>query len=693
MNTSLHIRRLSLVALSLFIFLMAHADVTICYDGLYYSLDTTNKVARVTFEKHNYLETDYLFSEPSYTNLSGDVVIPSSIVYYGRYYPVVGITAWAFQLCYKVTSFTIPESITFINKNAFAGCSGIDSINLPPQLTEIAEESFYDCRKLTTIKLPDSLRAIGNNAFKECSSLTSISWPNSLRVIGNNAFEKCSSLTTVNWPDSLKEIGECAFNECSSLRIDKLPENLESVSRYGFCGCAFADSLYVPASLKTMGTAALWGATSICFDAPNCVSGGLGGSPFPSVQNLYIGDKVEQIPDYLCYKCTNLTSLTISRNVTSIQYYSFYGCSEIKQLTWNAIKCASQLHAEQRLANLECVTIGEEVEYLPSYFVEGSKITSVVIPDNVKSIATGAFRNCANLTSVNFGNSLTNIGISAFENCSKLTSIDLPASLRMIQQSAFKACGGLTSLYIPQSVSMIGDNAFYNCRGLTSISVDPNNKNFDSRNNCNALINSITNKLIRGCNSTIIPDSVQSIGYAAFLGCTRLLKVTLPETVTTIGGLAFEYCTSLLEITLPESLATIGDLAFGYCNHLSKITCHAQRPPQVKAISGSYNSQTGSFVGVNTSIPVYVPKSTIQAYWTAEGWSAFTNIIALDDTPTTGDFNGDGVVDIADVNICCNLMLGKGDPRATADEADVNGDGVVDIADVNLVINAMLGKQ
>ena len=150
----------------------------------------------------------------------------------------------------------------------------------------------------------------------------------------------------------------------------------------------------------------------------------------------------------------------------------------------------------------------------------------------------------------------------AFKGCDKLEEIVMPKKLKKIDSEAFQGCSSLTKLTLPNSVTSIGYAAFGGCSGLEKITVDGGNKRYDSRDNCNSIIDTETNTLIVGCKNSVIPNGVTSIGDSAFGWCSELTELVLPNSVTRIGDSAFEYCSGLTELTLPNSVASIGDSAF-----------------------------------------------------------------------------------------------------------------------------------
>lgn len=220
---------------------------------------------------------------------------------------------------------------------------------------------------------------------------------------------------------------------------------------------------------------------------------------------------------------------------------------------------------------------------------------------------------------ITFAGEVTTIGKYAFYRSSDLTAITIPNSVTTIKNDAFQT-SGITDLTIPASVTSIDEYSFRRSSKLTAIRVEEGNPNYDSRNNCNALIKTATNTLLQGCVNTVIPNTITVIGSYSFSDFANLKSIVIPTGVKEIAMNAFDDC-GLTEITLPGSLEKIGGQAFFGCE-LTKITCLATTPPA--CVGGSYPS----FQYVDKSIPVYVPGGSIKAYQSAKEWKEFTNIQA-----------------------------------------------------------------
>ena len=267
------------------------------------------------------------------------------------------------------------------------------------------------------------------------------------------------------------------------------------------------------------------------------------------VTDLVIPEGVADIKAYAFSNCIGLTSVTISYSVTSIGEGVFSYCS-----------------------GLTSIEIPNSVTSIGDYaFSICTGLTSLEIPNSVTSIGGSAFTGCSGLTSIEIPNSVTSIGDYAFSGCSGLASITIPNSVTSIGSYAFSGCTGLTSLEIPNSVTSIEEGVFQYCFVLESIVVENGNSVYDSRDNCNAIIETATNELIAGCKNTVIPSNVTSIGNFAFSGCSGLTSIEIPNSVTSIGHAAFSNCSGLTSIEIPNSVTSIGNSAFSGCSGLTSI--------------------------------------------------------------------------------------------------------------------------
>ena len=325
-----------------------------------------------------------------------------------------------------------------------------------------------------------------------------------------------------------------------------------------------------------------------------------------SLTSVSIPNSVTSIGHYAFYYCGSITSLTIPNSVSSIGEYAFFGWQNISSIiipsSVTSIGCFA-FHGYNRHLESIVVESGNStydsrndcnaiIETSTNKLIRGCK--NSFIPNTISIIDDFAFSACFDLDSIIIPNSVESIGKNAFEYCYTLSSITIPNSVTTIGDSAFYSCSGMTSVAIGDSVVWIGQMAFLACLNLEDIAVNTGNLKYDSRNSCNAIIETSTNKLIYGCKNTVIPNTVTEIECFAFYMCLRLKSITIPNSVTRIGG-----------------------YAFFNCQDLDTIISYAIEPPTIYPETFKYD---------DLSIPLIVPCGSASAYSNAEYWRYFTNI-------------------------------------------------------------------
>ena len=466
-------------------------------------------------------------------------------------------------------------------------------------VTSIGSYAFDYCTSLTSITLPNSVTTIGYDAFEDCRALTNITIPNSVTSIGWRAFEGCSSLTSISVESGNQNYD--SRNNCNAI--------IETATNTIIAGCM---NTAIPNSVTSIGYGAFLGITSLTsITIPNSVTS-IGDFAFDctSLTSLDIPNSVTSIGEGAFAGCIGLTSVNIPNSVTEISYRAFWNCTGLTSVNIADIAawCGIEFQGESN-----------PLYYAHHLYLNGTEVTDLEIP-----------------------NSVTHISFETFSGCSSLSSITIPNSVTFIGGQAFSGCSGLASITIPNSVISISSSSFSGCSGLTSITVESGNPNYDSRNDCNAIIETATNTLVAGCMNTIIlnsvtaignyafsghtsltsitiPNSVTSIGESAFSGCSGLTSITIPNSVTSIGWGAFYSCTGLTSITIPNSVTSIGNWAFPHCTGLTSVTCLATIPPV------TYLNTFPSEITDQTTL--YVPRASLTAYQTADYWENFSRIV------------------------------------------------------------------
>lgn len=408
-------------------------------------------------------------------------------------------------------------------------------------LNGFIKDEYLDQTKSLIIK---NIRWIKSETFKNCKNVTTVTFDQSgsldVESIGDYAFEGCSSLKTIIIPKYVSEMGSKVFQDCTNLESIRISASVSKIGSRMFAGCPNLKSIVVEEGNEKYDSRE--NCNAIVETATNTLVCGTENSTIPSTITA-IGNGA--------FAETGLKNIVIPEGVTSIELQAFENCQD-----------------------LESVTLPQSLKKLGYHVFANSGLTSLVIPEGITYLPQGTFNGCKNLETVT-----------------------LPTTLETIEYNAFSN-SGLTSIFIPKGVTNISSTSFNYCGKLSTISVSDENTTYDSRNNCNAIIQTATNQILRGTSNTIIPN-----------------------TATSIGDNAFNDINSLTSIVIPESVTSIGLYAFRFCNSLAEVVCKAKVAPQLKSEAFSND--------ILSKATLYVPEESVESYKTDGEWKKFSDIQPL----------------------------------------------------------------
>lgn len=436
---------------------------------------------------------------------------------------VTSIANNAFRDCKSLTSIKIPEN-AYVADSAFRDCISLKTIMLPDSLigigylafyntayynnkknwdasafyignhlirartslkgdyeikkgtATIAGSAFLDRTNITTITFPDSVKYIEWNAFENCTELKNLTISRKLKSIEREAFLNCKSLESVTIPDSVTYIGWSAFGNCSSLTEVKLPKYLKSISNYAFGNCTKLNSIIIPDTARGISNFTFYN-TAYYNNKKNWDKDVLyiGNHLISAKESLNGAYKIKKgtitVASDAFYNCSKLTEITISESVKHIDIDAFYGCNALGKVYWNA-KSMEDLdryyifyNAGKKESGIKLI-FGKSVERIPANAVRGCvAVTSITIPDTVKSIGYLAFYNTAYYNDRNnWDESALYIGNHLIRGRHSLTGdYEVKKGTITIADKAFRNCDKLTSVKFPSSVKNVGKNIFYQC--------------------------------------------------------------------------------------------------------------------------------------------------------------------------------------------------------------------------------------
>ena len=506
-------------------------------------------------------------------------------------------------------------------------------------------------REVTYDGVTYRVTAVNMGAFMGCDELLSVKMPY-VETIGAYSFVRCRKLREVSVGKSLKRSETFAFSSTSS--IERV--NIEDVDAW-----AAVDFEKVPSNPGYNGARMYCNGQEltdlVITDATHCVSN-YSFYYCKSLKSVTIGEGVTSIGDYAFRNCENLEKVTIPNGMERIGYCAFIDCFALSDLEFKGRVGTIGEYAFNTCGiqgDLVFPSTVDTIGYASFAFCEG--IQNLVLHD-VNVVDTYAFFGSKALQNLFFKGQIGMIKGNVFDGCIAISRVDV-SDLASWCRSGFKTVNSnplsiakhlyvdgkeVTELVVPPGVEYINNNVFTGCEGLTRVEVG---------------------------------NDVDSIGEQAFFKCLSLTDVTVGDGVKSIGKQAFSTCSSLKHITLGRGLKTLGPKAFNASMVIADITCRALVPPVMDAKSCFSNT-------VYKKAMVTVPLLTLESYKNAENWNQFVSLKGA--VLGVGDVNGDGEVNIADVNTVVKSIL-KGETLLTY---DVNGDGKVNIADVNAIITMIL---
>jgi len=430
------------------------------------------------------------------------------------------------------------------------------------RVKEIEKYAFTTCCAIKHLKICEGVEVISDYAFQACANLESVSIPSSIKVVGAAPFQYCTSLTTIVVDkknpvfDSREGCNALIMTQDNSLIVGcsatKIPSSVKCIDKYAFMGC-LAEEVAIPDGVERINF----------FAFSNC----------PNLKRIFIPASVESIEELAFDNCPEVISIVVDKNNTD--YDSRNGC--------NAIIYTS----DSRLI-LGC--------------------SSTIIPQGIETIGEYAFSHCRNLQKIVIPEGVSCIADGAFSCCSNLKDVVLPTTLEsFIGGSNFSYCTSLESITIPKGVYNMEGDIFSGCISLQKISVDSANETFDSRNNCNAVIDTEQNKLVVGCKGTVIVDGIKSIGSRAFYK-SGITSIHIPSSVGSIESAAFKDCEYCMSITVDDSNNTYksagsNSVVEKATNELVLACTTTKILPEVKVV--------GAYAYMNTPFLVILPEGII----------------------------------------------------------------------------------
>lgn len=549
---------------------------------------------------------------------------------------VTVVKNYTFYNCTSITELTVPKTVTsFSGSSMFTGCTGlkkvvwnspyykeysfysfrplsgldgIQTISFAGSVTKICPYMCYGLKGLTTLTIPESVTMVGKNAFANCTALTTVNW-NAANCAdftsSDTPFTGSTSISTFNFGNTVKSIPDYLCYNLTGLKTVTIGTGVTKIGYYCFNKCTGLTRVNISDIAK-------WCGIDFGVNAGNPL-----GNPLYHAKNLYLNNvlvtdltipaTVTEIKKFAFSNATCLKSVTIPASVTTIGIDAFSGCTGLTRVNISDIA---------KWCGIEFVSyISNPLRFATDLYLNGAKVTDLIIPNTVTSINKYAFNYCENLTSVT-----------------------IPPSVKTINSNAFNACTGLTRVNISDLEAWCGIDF--------------------ASSTSNPLLNA-RHLYLNGEEVTDleIPPTVESVKYSAFSGCS-MASLTIPATVRTIGTNAFNFCDNLTEIVAKGEPAQIKSTTFSNA-HYSGAKLHVREQYAEAYHAATYWKQFTNLIAdvVEKPDPAFPDLNHDGAVNVCDVNLVLDDILTTGGTTLTLDVNDDGAVNVGDVNAILDRIL------------------------------------